>query len=326
MFELRNNLNSNRISMYQQILANHQELRKRKNNTDARYKKAKDLFETLEHKGVSIYTVGSIGRDELGTKSDLDLFFIAEDKISRLEEHKLFAKAIQFNNELKFEDFSNEGEFLQVHVLNKVMQNIGNPKDDNDNFFTARMLLLLESKPLFNKSLFDDSLHKIISFYFRDFNNNQRFVPLFFLNDLLRFWRTLCLNYESARHEPDKPVRKKNLNLKYSRMITVFSTVLYVLTEKELMADRLVEMCGFSPLERLAKSLDALDNPSFKEEFEEVLEIYESFLTAKESGKIESDDSLKEKLDADAEKLSDFVYNVLMSDEVNKQYKKYLVI
>lgn len=312
--------------MYQQTLTNHPKLSTRKKETERQYQRAKELFETLEQKGVSIYTVGSIGRDEIGDKSDLDLFFIAEDKISKLEEHKLFAKSIQFNQQLGFEDFSNDGEFLRVHALNTDMRNIGNPKDDNNNFFTARMLLLLESKPLFNETLYNNSLKKLIKIYFRDFNENQQFVPLFFLNDLLRFWRTLCLNYESSRIEQDKPARKKNLNLKYSRMITIFGTVLYILTEEELTANKVVEMCAYSPLERFARALDKLDKPSFKDEFETILDIYESFLAAKESGEIESNNCLKTELDTEAEKLSDFVYNVLMSDGINREYKKYLVI
>ena len=312
--------------MYQQILTNHPKLSTRKEKTKRQYQRAKELFETLEQKSVSIYTVGSIGRDEIGEKSDLDLFFIAEDKISKLEEHKLFAESIAFNKKLEFEDFSNDGEFLRVHAINRDMMNIGNPKDDNDNFFTARMLLLLESKPLFNETLYNNCLEKLINIYFRDFNENQQFVPLFFLNDLLRFWRTLCLNYESARIELNKPARKKNLNLKYSRMITIFGTVLYILTEEKLTTNKVVEMCAYSPLERFARALDKLDDSSFKDEFETVLDIYESFLTAKESDDIESNDCLKTELDTKAEKLSDFVYNVLMSDGINREYKKYLVI
>lgn len=109
-------------------------------------------------------------------------------------------------------------------------------------------------------------------------------------------------------------------------MITIFGTVLYILTEEELTANKVVEMCAYSPLERFSRALDKLDDSSFKDEFETVLDIYESFLTAKESDDIESNDCLKTELDTKAEKLSDFVYNVLMSDGINREYKKYLVI
>ena len=188
------------------------------------------------------------------------------------------------------------------------------------------MVLWEDYQPLSNEILYKNSMREIIEIYLRDFDEKTTFMPLFFLNDLLRFWRTLCLNYESARQETDKPSRKKNLNLKYSRMVTVFSTVLYVLTEKNLTEENLIEMCAFSPLERFARALDKLADPSFEDEFNKALDIYEDFLAAKESGQIESDDLLKQKLDSNAEKLSDFVYNVLMSEGIERKYKKHLVI
>jgi len=57
---------------------------------------------------------------EVGTKSDLDLFVIAEkdDSLrSRLCEYQLFAQLIGINDRLKLPEFSNDGEYLKVHFI-----------------------------------------------------------------------------------------------------------------------------------------------------------------------------------------------------------------
>ena len=69
--------------------------------------------------------------------------------------------------------------------------------------------MLLESKPLFNETLYDSQMDEIVGLYFRDDVDRSSFKPLFLLNDLLRFWRTLCLNYEIIRNDKTKPFRKK---------------------------------------------------------------------------------------------------------------------
>lgn len=62
------------------------------------------------------------------------------------------------------------------------------------------MLLLLEGRPLANDDLFDQVLLETIGFYFRDFaKHREEFRPYALINDILRYWRTLCLNYEHGR-------------------------------------------------------------------------------------------------------------------------------
>ena len=74
---------------------------------------------------------------------------------------------------------------------------LGSPEDDGLNAFTARMLLLLESRPVYNAERYRRILKAVIGFYYRDFSDHsEHFRPTFLINDILRFWRTLTLNYE----------------------------------------------------------------------------------------------------------------------------------
>ena len=72
-----------------------------------------------------------------------------------------------------------------------MLEALGGPQDDSENLFTARMLLLLEARCVCNQPLYDDIVDKILKHYFRDSRGKSTFRPLFLLNDLLRYWRTL---------------------------------------------------------------------------------------------------------------------------------------
>src|SRR5438034_11684593 len=95
------------------------------------------------------------------------------------------------------------------------------------------MLLLLESRPLCNKTSYDQVIKSIVDEYFRDYpDHKQSFRPTFLINDILRFWKTMCLNYENKRNvikvdgEKKNKARLANMKLKFSRRLICFSTVI----------------------------------------------------------------------------------------------------
>ena len=226
---------------------------------------------------------------ETGRTSDLDLFFVANPKagatdnshpVPRLEEISLFAKLIQIHEDLKLPKFSGEGRYLKVHDLRRVTSSNGDAHDDSENLFTTRMLLLLESKSLWNDALRKEAIAKVLAYYFKDGKGKKDFRPLFLLNDILRYWRTLCLNYERDRVKSEK-WWKTNLNLKCSRKLTVFSTVLLIVTKSATDEQSFAKLADKVPLERLALALDALRDISHMDRFESFLNDYVSFLAAK---------------------------------------------
>lgn len=112
---------------------------------------------------VCVFAAGSLGRFETGRKSDLDVFIVSDRKgrkegersLSKLEEIELFADLIRLNENLSLPRFSGDGRFLKVHELDDLIKATGDSRDDSENLFTARLLLLLESRPLSNDSLYD---------------------------------------------------------------------------------------------------------------------------------------------------------------------------
>ncbi len=284
-----------------------------------------------QYKNLCIYAVGSIGRKEVGDKSDLDLFTLSPDSFNRLAQINLFSSLIQLNKSMGFPDFSGDGKFLKVFNYNEHAPSIGSPLDDHENWFTARMLLLLESTPIFNEILYTEAVKKIANIYFRDSTGKKtNFRPIFFLNDLLRFWRTLCLNYEIIRSDTSWPWRKKNINLKYSRRLTIFSTVLYLLADSSFDEAALVTITSLTPLERLARALDIINDPGILSEYENILSMYENFLKLKEDSEIEEklkyDKKLAETIEADGVGFRKFIYKLLNHSSINQELKEFLVV
>lgn len=243
-----------------------------------------DVFLSDNLKNLCVYTTGSFARSEATNKSDLDIFIIGENtddyKYGKIDEINVFSELIKINKELKFPEFSNDGEFLKIFKYNEVEKIIGSPSDDHHNWFTARMLLILESKCIFNQDKYLYFIEKIIQVYLRD-EQHEDFKLYFLLNDILRFWRTLCLNYEVSRTQ-QKKWEKKNISLKFSRRLTVFATIIYISVFKIKTDKELLDMIQKTPWERLKESIGRIDNKNVTDRFNNFEEEYNKFLDMKE--------------------------------------------
>jgi predicted nucleotidyltransferase len=314
--------------LFQKDLLENRFFKHRKENSELIINNLKDEMRDVFIKyKISIFTVGSIGRHEFGNNSDLDIFLISKKEISKIMQYEIYAKLIEINRKLKFPEFSNDGQFLTIHQLSDLKKFTGSPDDDSLNLFTTRMLMILESKVLFNENLYNEILSDIIEHYLRDRSKvSTSFKPLFLLNDILRFWRTLCLNYEAIRNDSNKPWRKKNINLKYSRMLTVFSTIIIIIIKKDINQDDILDIFLKTPLERIAWSLDQLDDDAIMDKFNNLLEYYQIFLEAKENTNIENDSSKQKELNINAEKFSNIIYDILNHHKIDNNLKKFLTI
>jgi hypothetical protein len=235
-----------------------------------------------------VYATGSMGRGEASSHSDLDLFIVAQKgRLSGLEAIKVKSRLIEATEELKFPPFSGDGEYLEVHVLSDLVDRLGSRQDDATNSFTARMLLLTESRPILGDSFYKQSIRAVVNAYWRDFGDHDTdFRPVFLINDILRYWKLLCLSYES-HGAPQGNVeiakrRLRNYKLKYSRLLICYSAIVYLcwlsrVRQSVTPADAM-RMIALRPLERLenvrakSRSADASDSVT------RILELYSTFL------------------------------------------------
>ena len=322
------------MNEFSKQLNQHTALTKRRENAIQKISTVrKELAEKIDHKRYQAYTLycgGSLGREDIGDKSDLDVFIVSEktaDKIKRMDNIVLFSHLVAINNSLSYPEFSNDAQYLETHSFSDILDHLGSPLDDNKNLFTVRMLLLLESKFAFNEELYRKLIKDTIGKYFRDHHSHKKkFNPMFLINDILRYWRTLCLNYEIIRNDANKPWRKKNINLKFSRMLTIFGTILPIIACKDLDQDYVIQLTKLNPLQRFAQGMDLLDDTSLIRKFQKFLDDYEKFLVYKETLPQELSPNQKSELDTMSEAFSDFIYQALTHRNIERKYIRYLTI
>jgi hypothetical protein len=277
---------------------------------------------------LTLFAAGSMGRAEMGGQSDLDPFIVAEKAVTVSEQGALITALDKLVAQLNYPRLSNR-DYVKVYDLESLLRLTGSPKDDNENCFTVRMLLLLESVSITNIAMYTRVRDQVLGQYFRDERGKASYRPLFILNDIERYWRTLCLNYEVLRHEREKPWWKKSVNLKFSRMLTVFATVAALTVEEVHSKDDFLPVCELTPIQRLARALDSLDDETLAPGFDTFLNSYEEFLGWKERADISTmirEDAFKEHVRTVADRFSDFLYNVLTHNRIPQARRKFLVI
>jgi predicted nucleotidyltransferase len=318
------------MTIYSERLIQHDSALARLSQSESRLLKIRaDLRgrAVFESGNYSVYAVGSLARREAGSRSDFDVFVIADghsSNVSQLDRYEVFAALIDANRALGYPRFSKDGRFLSVYGVDTLLTSTGSPSDDSENCFTARLLLLLESAPLMNDALFHSAVKRICENYFRDHKGRKDFKPLYLLNDLLRYWRTLCLNYEQHRSDGSRPWWKKNVNLKFARRMTVFSMVAALVAELAHSPAQLIDLVGLRPLERFALVLDRLQPTEINpDRFSAFLADYEMFLTEKEQG---SNSVAEHRVLAAAEvRFKLFIAELLSSQAIKQELRHFLI-
>jgi len=246
-------------------------------------RRVSEIRELSSQSELSIYVTGSYGRLEAHPGSDLDLFFVSggDRAIDRTAKILVDAELIRAAKDLNFPPFSNDAQYLEIHGLREMLEKLGGAEDDFKNFFTARMLLLLESRPVFGDTAYAAILRQIVDAYFRDFHDHTGdFRPLFLVNDVLRFWKTLCLNYENKRNRLQDRANKnkhhlKNLKLKFSRLLICFSTIIPLFASRTNSPDEILTLAGLPPLQRLANIVQTEEHERL---YNHLAELYAGFL------------------------------------------------
>lgn len=170
-----------------------------------------------------IVTVGSYARQEASEQSDLDYFLITDDETTISEDTSKFKNIVK---DLKISMPSVTGAF-DAHVTRvEMLKNIGGNSDDTDKL-TRRLLFLLESEWLWNEPLFNSLFNEFIETYVRDTITEHQLCR-FLLNDLIRYYRTICVDFEYKTVETGKAWGDRNIKLMFSRKLIYFSGILVI--------------------------------------------------------------------------------------------------
>jgi hypothetical protein len=251
----------------------------------------------LEHdEDVSVVLMGSWGRAEVTSGSDDDFMVLAN-----APERADVSPGIEEVKEILDRAPGDQGVFGQPVFCEALAENIGLDLDDNKNL-TRRLLFLLESVPATAEDVHSAARETVLGRYLDESVKDFR-PPRFLLNDTVRYWRTICVDFAGKEREGPEKWGLRNAKLRTSRKVLFAGGLLPVLDCSELdrasMPAFLRDQFSMPPTDRIAHAflkhgaadaggrtlgaydafLRLLDDEDFRVELREVIRA-----TADESG------------------------------------------
>jgi hypothetical protein len=164
-------------------------------------------------------------------------------------------------------------------------------------------------------------------------------MPAFLANDILRLWRTFCVNYEARTERVPEAERAKgkvkNYKLKHSRLLTCYSALLYLLAvygnRGTVSPADVVAMIRMTPTERLEWLQSQADLARAHGAITKLLDQYELFLKtvnadSKELERRFMDKETSAAYMSAAYKFGDLVFEVLTSIGNRSRFHRLLVV
>lgn len=241
--------------------------------------------ETLEHLrsrlaaelSDEIFTVaaaGSLGRMEACPLSDVDYIVLSYEEHDTTSD---FEKLKRIVGELGFPQPKKEGVFSTAISLRKLIDSAGTMTEDLS-LLARRILFLVESRPLFKDENFLLAVDAVFELYAAQVRRepNKHFV--FLLNDLIRYFRSICVNYESTFWRENEKWPLRNLKLRHSRVL-MYAGLLVLIgaasgQEPSHRVTYLRDHLHLTPLERLA----AVYSEHRDDNFQRLASLYDVFL------------------------------------------------
>ncbi len=216
---------------------------------------------------------GSYARREVTGGSDVDLFVLfRKDAVKEAQERQTKLRA-----RLEEEGFKMPapgGVFSSPLTVGMLTQTIGG-MDDSNEYITRRMLLLLEGEWIYNQPEFDRARFRLLEQYVSASIRSDQ-ICLFLLNDIIRYWRTICVDFEYKVQTDGKPREIRLIKLRFSRMLLFFAGILAVGETYGL--ERAAKVERLSRLLAIPAHLRLLDLAGNKAHL--ALEVYAEFLAA----------------------------------------------
>jgi hypothetical protein len=271
-------------------------LRKSRNEAQGRFEQLRAIVQQgtdgtpFDSDNITAVAFGSLARQEWTSGSDLDWTLLIDGCAD--VEHARAATLLR--NELQAAQLKQPGPsgiFGNMTFSHDLIHLIGGEDDTNRNT-TRRMLLLLESRPINAAGAYNRVIQAILNRYLQnDFREFRPAVPRFLLNDLQRFWRTMCVDYANKyRDRAGKGWATRIIKLRMSRKL-IFAAGLLICFEcdpklnasrnnqpsQEAQVDFLAQSFRRPPLDTMSEALLKYGQP---ETVGLILDSYDLFLSA----------------------------------------------
>lgn len=213
-----------------------------------------------------VIVFGSLARHEFTQQSDVDWTLLV-DGMANPRHRRITQEIGALLVEMGMGEPGRTGTFGTLCFSHNLLHEIGGQSDTNLNT-TRRVLLLLEScavgggagqvRPRFIRHLLGRYLNEDLGYH--ELHSYKRKVPRFLLNDIVRYWRTMAVDYAAKRSERGaKGWATRNLKLRVSRKLTYGAGLAMCLS------------CQLFPSEGLNEQTRNRDQGAFYDELKEFL-------------------------------------------------------
>lgn len=243
----------------------------------------------------SIVAFGSLGRFEANSESDVDWTYLVDGQ-ANLSHQEAAHRAGKLIGAIGKEPGS-EGTFGSLAFSHEIVQHIGGQDDSNANL-TRRVLLLLESVPVGRREAYDRVLKVVLKRYLTgDYGwlrgRNPHGVPRYLLNDIVRYWRTVAVDFAYKQWTRDnKGWALRSAKLRLSRKLIYAAGLLYCFSmsteswasddnvsqtvRKMQGIEHMFSLAGSTPLDILARAFEK--SRSLDSAAGQVFGVYDEFL------------------------------------------------
>jgi predicted nucleotidyltransferase len=181
-----------------------------------------DVLRGEDPSDTSIVVFGSLARGEYTAGSDLDWTLLIDGQAD--EGHYEAVRSITAS--LKRESFTEPGPtgvVGNVAFSHPILHQIGGQEDTNK-LTTQRILLLLESLAVGRDEAHDRVVKLVLMRYVEDdrgllYGSKGDVVPRFLLNDIVRYWRTVTVDFVYKQRDREGGWALRNTKLKMSRKL-----------------------------------------------------------------------------------------------------------
>jgi len=224
------------------------------------------LAEKLSSNVVTVAIAGSFGRLEGSATSDADYILIVKDtKLAKVRPDKDLINAVI----KRYDGVSppnKRGVFSHARTVQQLLESAGRANESYD-LLGKRMLLLLESRAAYHDRAYADLMKKVFSKYAEYLKSDSGKEYVFLLNDLIRYFRFICVNYQASFWRENEKWVIRNLKLRHSRVI-MYAGLLFLIGEASKYHEQdkisfVRDHLKLTPLERLGLVYQQNNDHSF---------------------------------------------------------------